>query len=509
MSTRFKDPAKMREVRVEALQEGVSRNEFSLMMNKGYKSNGIRTTKYSIFSFLPKSLLIQFSRYANIYFLITAILQSSPYISPLSPFSAIVPLIFVIGVSLIREAAEDYSRYSNDKKLNNTQTLYAVGSKWTKTSWKSIHVGELVKVEKDEVIPSDLMLLYAGFSGTQRGIGFIETGSLDGEKTLKQKIALTDIMDRIDKVGIENLKCRLSVSPPNSNIHSLEGAIYLEEGKSMPIGPKQLMLRGAYLRNTEYIIGVAIYCGADSKIMLNTAKSRFKMTKMEQNMNRLILLLLLLQFSLIVSSIVGYVLWLNLYSDRYSQFISFRFNRGAESVLMYFSYFLIYNTLLPISLMVTIEVAKVCQSYFIGIDIGMYNTEKQKGCKVMTRSINEELGQIEYVFSDKTGTLTCNVMVLKYFSIGSEVYQGSLTKKTGAESKYAEEGEFYSSELQKMLTNTSQTPIAAIDASSRDDKVTYTIDTQEKLTKEFMTLLAVCHDCVVHMQKETEHNVIK
>ena len=271
MSNRFADPSKMREILVEPRAEKVTRQEFNNVLNKSYHSNKIRTTKYSIFSFLPKSLLYQFTRYANIYFLITAILQSSPYISPLNPFSAIAPLIFVIGVSLVREAIEDYGRYKNDKTLNNTPALVFENGKWVSMPWRDIHVGDFVKVQTDEVFPADLLILYAGHSGAHKGTSFIETGSLDGEKTLKQKMALTDIMDRIDSVGLQNFKCKLSVSPPNSNIHSLEGVIYMNEGKNMPVNTKQLLLRGAYLKNTEYVIGVAIYCGPDSKIMLNAA----------------------------------------------------------------------------------------------------------------------------------------------------------------------------------------------------------------------------------------------
>lgn len=509
MSKKFADPSKMREITVQPRGEGTSRTEFNLLINKGYHSNKVTTTKYSLLSFLPKSLFHQFSRYANIYFLITAILQSSPYISPLNPFSAIAPLIFVIGVSLLREAIEDYGRYKNDTKLNGTPALVFEQGNWVPLPWKDVHVGDFIKVQTDEVFPADLLVLYAGHSGAQKGTCFIETGSLDGEKTLKQKIAMTDVMDRIDSTGLQNFKCKLSVSPPNSNIHSLEGVIYMDEGKNMPINNKQLLLRGAYLKNTEYVIGVAIYCGADSKIMLNSANSRFKMTKMEHTMNNLILLLLMLQFALIVSSIVGYVLWNNMYKLKFEKFITYKFDIPLETILMCFSYFLIYNTLLPISLMVTIEIAKVFQTYFIGEDKEMYNKEKEKGCKVMTRSINEELGQIEYVFTDKTGTLTCNVMVLKYLTIGQETYTGSLEKKTNKNSKYARENDFFSEELQARLSGMNQEKITPIDASPQEGGASYQVDTQQQLTTEFMTLMAVCHDCVVHMQKQTEHDVIR
>lgn len=264
------------------------------------------------------------------------------------------------------------------------------------------------------------------------------------------------------------------------------------------------MLRGAFLRNTEYIIGIVIYTGHDTKIMMNTAKSRFKVTLMEENMNRLILLLLVLQFALIVCSIVGYVLWNNLYLDKFKFFLPKQFSIGAEAVLSFFSYFLIYNTLLPISLMVTIDIAKLVQTYFISEDVEFYNAEKEKGCRVMTKSINEELGQIEYVFTDKTGTLTCNVMVLQYLVIGGTVYTGKLEKKGPEHSVFAQERDFYSGPLMEVLRK----------GASNTDFIYepfpgYTISGQHHLAQEYLTLLGVCHDCVVHMQNQNEREVIR
>jgi hypothetical protein len=80
-----------------------------------YRSNYIRTTKFTKWSFFPLCLLQQFKRFANIYFLIIAIIQSISIISPLNPATAIAPLVFVIAVSMIREAVEDFIRYKSDK----------------------------------------------------------------------------------------------------------------------------------------------------------------------------------------------------------------------------------------------------------------------------------------------------------------------------------------------------------------------------------------------------------
>ena len=90
---------------------------------KTFPTNFIKTSKYNLINFLPKSLLLQFLRYANIYFLIIAVLQSIPSISPLNPFTAIAPLLIVLGLSMTREGAEDYDRHRSDKNLNSSFTL--------------------------------------------------------------------------------------------------------------------------------------------------------------------------------------------------------------------------------------------------------------------------------------------------------------------------------------------------------------------------------------------------
>lgn len=83
--------------------------------HKKYPSNYVSTTKYNVLTFLPYSLILQFRRYANFYFLACAILQSIPIISPLSPLSAVLPLVFVLSLSMAREGFEDYKRYKSDK----------------------------------------------------------------------------------------------------------------------------------------------------------------------------------------------------------------------------------------------------------------------------------------------------------------------------------------------------------------------------------------------------------
>lgn len=147
-----------------------------------YTSNYIKTTKYTIITFVPLALLLQFLRVANIYFLIIAIIQCIPAVSPLSPYTAILPLIFVLGVSMIREGIEDYRRYKSDKKTNNDvfKKLMSKGE-FVDIKSRDIKVGDILIIEEDAIFPADLVLLKSSTGPN----AYIQTSSLDGEKNYK------------------------------------------------------------------------------------------------------------------------------------------------------------------------------------------------------------------------------------------------------------------------------------------------------------------------------------
>lgn len=470
-----------------------------------FKTNKIRTTKYNLFSFLPKSLLYQFARFANVYFLVTAVIQSIPYVSPLNPFSAILPLIFVLGVSMVREGAEDYSRYRTDCHINDSKATILQNDKWTEVQWKEIFVGDFIRIKNEERFPADILVLSTSYKTESKGACFIETASLDGERNLKPKAAIPDIMALVDTEGYSKLQGKVVCSLPNPNLHSFDGVIEIG-GKQYPLSAKQLLLRGASLRNTEYIEGLVVYTGHDSKVMKNSENSRYKSSKMEALMNSLILRLLILQALLYLAACVGFLSWNIALYNKYPTFWKYSYNEYVEALLMILTYFILFNTMLPISLIVTLELVKVCQSYFISKDEDFFNKKKGKGCNVMTRSINEELGQVEYVFSDKTGTLTCNEMELKHLMIGDGIYGGKLKKKDALNNVYSNLDEFYDRRLRETLTDTKS---AKLDIQLSYGKgESYAISSEQQLANEFVTLLATCHDCMVDINKE-DKNVMK
>ena len=170
------------------------RNTSELM----FKNNTISTTKYNAFTFLPKALLYQFIRLANVYFVFIAIIQSIPIISPLGAATGVAPLVFVLAVSLIREAVEDLKRRKLDNEQNSNEVETYINGEWVKIESGNLRMGEIVKIRKDGVFPSDLMLIDSNLTD---GICFIETGTLDGEKTLKIKSSPNFTKGKFSKIN--------------------------------------------------------------------------------------------------------------------------------------------------------------------------------------------------------------------------------------------------------------------------------------------------------------------
>ena len=493
-----------------------------------FPSNKISTKKYNWVTFIPHALLIQFARPANIYFLVTAILNCIPAISPISPITAIFPIVFVLAVSLIREAIEDCSRERLDRKQNNEPTYVYRNNKWEEIISGNLQIGELVIITQDKTFPADLILIDSGLND---GLAFIETGTLDGEKTLKQKEAPKELASKLNDINKEplegfNISGHVITDPPNQDLYLLSKImkIKLNNGpeETIPLSAKQLLLKGAKLKNTPFAIGIIVYVGHDCKIMKNAKDPVTKYSSLERLMNLGLIAIFIFQAILCILAAIfrGYFYHHN-YLDNVDPtgFGYTKYKYGIESFLNYFTYMLLLNTLIPISLIITLEVVKLIQGRFMTCDKYAYSHLRKRWLKPNSVSLNEECGLVKYIFSDKTGTLTCNKMQFKYCIIGDVCYQ-FLRKESDEMTKESENfreqeniipfGKYDMYRAIQGLTPhlTGSSYKGFILKSEQDPNIYINLEDQKNLIENYWYALSLCHSCSVQINENGEEDFI-
>ncbi|KAM7480579.1 hypothetical protein LguiA_028792 [Lonicera macranthoides] len=389
-----------------------------------YCSNYISTTKYNIITFIPKAVFEQFRRVANVYFLLAAILSLTP-VTPFSAISMIAPLAFVVGLSMAKEALEDWRRFIQDMKVNlRKANIHKGNGVFSYKPWMKIRVGDVVKVEKDQFFPADLLLLSSSYDD---GICYVETMNLDGETNLKVKRALEITLPLEDDGSFKDFTGTIRSEDPNPNLYTFVGNLEYDR-QVYPLDPSQILLRDSKLRNTGFVFGVVIFTGHDSKVMQNATRSPSKRSKIEKQMDKIIYVLFTLLVLISVISSIGFAVktkfqmpdWWYLPADEDGLYDP---EKPALSGFYHLvTALILYGYLIPISLYVSIEVVKVLQALFINQDIHMYDEETGTPAQARTSNLNEELGQVDTILSDKTGTLTCNQMDFLKCSIAGTAY---------------------------------------------------------------------------------------
>ena len=387
-----------------------------------YLDNHVSTAKYNIATFLPKFLFEQFSKYANIFFLFTAALQQIPNISPTNRYTTIGPLVIVLLVSAGKELIEDFKRKNSDKSLNNSKTKVLRGSSFESVRWVGVKVGDIVRVESEEPFPADLVLLA---TSEPEGLCYIETANLDGETNLKIKQAIPETATLVSPNELSRLSGRVRSEQPNSSLYTYEATLTMAAGggeKELPLAPDQLLLRGATLRNTPWIHGIVVFTGHETKLMRNATATPIKRTHVEKLVNLQIIMLVAILVALSIISSVGDLVIRATATSKLAYLYIEDTSFAKQFFSDIFTYWVLYSNLVPISLFVTIEVVKYWQASLINSDLDIYYDRTDTPAICRTSSLVEELGQIEYIFSDKTGTLTCNMMEFKQCSIGGIQY---------------------------------------------------------------------------------------
>lgn len=389
-------------------------------ISKGFQKNSIRTTKYNIISFIPMNLFQQFHRAANLYFLFLVLLNWVPAVEAFQKEITMIPLAVVLTVIAFKDAMEDYRRYRYDKKINNTLThVYCRNQKrFVERRWAEVCVGDLVRLSCNEIIPADMVLLY---SSDPNGVCHIETANLDGETNLKQRQVVRDLTQQGSKFVPENFGSRIECENPNNDLRRFRG--FMEHPGKVRVGlhSENLLLRSCTVRNTETVIGIVVYAGHETKAMQNNSGPRYKRSKLERRLNIDVLWSVVLLLIMCFVAAVGHGVWLNGLKDPI-----FMIPHDTPSALaafyMFWTMIIVLQVLIPISLYVSIEIVKLGQIYFIQNDLDLYNPRLDTGVQCRALNITEDLGQIQYLFSDKTGTLTENRMLFRRCTVAGTEY---------------------------------------------------------------------------------------
>ncbi|XP_063087633.1 phospholipid-transporting ATPase IC isoform X2 [Cavia porcellus] len=394
--------------------------KFFCIKKSKYANNAIKTYKYNVFTFLPLNLFEQFKRAANIYFVGLLILQAIPQISTLAWYTTLVPLLLVLGITAIKDLVDDVARHKMDKEVNNRTCEVIKNGRFKSTKWKNIQVGDVIRLKKNDFVPADILLLS---SSEPNSLCYVETAELDGETNLKFKMALeiTDqYLQREDTLAIFDgfIECE----EPNNRLDKFTGTLFWRK-RSFPLDADKILLRGCVIRNTDICHGLVIFAGADTKIMKNSGKTRFKRTKIDYLMNYMVYTIFVVLILLSAGLAIGHAYW-EAQVGNYSWYLYDGENAtpSYRGFLNFWGYIIILNTMVPISLYVSVEIIRLGQSHFINWDLQMYYSEKDTPAKARTTTLNEQLGQIHYIFSDKTGTLTQNIMTFKKCCINGQIY---------------------------------------------------------------------------------------
>ncbi|ERE82926.1 putative phospholipid-transporting ATPase IC [Cricetulus griseus] len=394
--------------------------KFFCIKESKYANNAIKTYKYNGFTFLPMNLFEQFKRAANFYFLILLILQAIPQISTLAWYTTLVPLLLVLGITAIKDLVDDVARHKMDKEINNRTCEVIKDGRFKIIKWKDIQVGDVIRLKKNDFIPADILLLS---SSEPNSLCYVETAELDGETNLKFKMAL-EITDQYLQTedNLATFDGFIECEEPNNRLDKFTGTLFWRK-RSFPLDADKILLRGCVIRNTDVCHGLVIFAGADTKIMKNSGKTRFKRTKIDYLMNYMVYTIFIVLILVSAGLAIGHAYW-EAQVGNYSWYLYDGENAtpSYRGFLNFWGYIIVLNTMVPISLYVSVEVIRLGQSHFINWDLQMYYAEKDTPAKARTTTLNEQLGQIHYIFSDKTGTLTQNIMTFKKCCINGQIY---------------------------------------------------------------------------------------
>ena len=395
-------------------------------------------------------------------------------------------------------------------------------AKFKKDYWKNVMVGDFIRIYNEEQIPADIVVLA---TSDPDGACYVETKNLDGETNLKVREAVHSTRKIHHGGDCEQAEFMIESEPAHANLYSHNGAIRWKQalktgGDSVdmvePLTINNILLRGCSLRNTKWVLGVVIFTGRETKIMLNAGITPSKRSRIARELNwNVVYNFVILFFMCLVAGIVQGIAWGkdNMSLD-FFEFGSIGGKPSLDGFITFWSAVILFQNLVPISLYISLEIVKTAQAFFIYSDTYMYHEKIDYPCTPKSWNISDDVGQIEYIFSDKTGTLTQNVMEFKKCSINGVPYGEAYTEaQAGMQRRNGVDVEAEATKAHAQIAEARiemLRDLREIDDNPylRDDELTFVApdfvqdlegkggEIQKRANEEFMLALALCHTVI-------------
>ena len=345
-------------------------------------TNYINTAKYTWWNFLPFNLAKQFSRASNVYFFANMCVALVPGVSPVSPITAIFPLIFVLFVAGSKDWYEDLLRTRDDRKWNSQpgkfeekpdgtqgRALSGVvkdGKLHGEIASKDIAVGDILKLTRGEQVRADVLLLSTDDAEHN---AYIETMQLDGETNAKLRqpaetlhssgLSQNLTADLVTPEAFKDCHLHVECGKPSASLHDWTGRIEYK-GTVEGVNIQQFLYRGSVLVNTSWAYGIVLYTGKETKMQKNNKPKKAKFPNLDRKLGKMIKCLFVVQ-QMVIFLMCGLAVKYQKDNKEDSWYLHYYLTDLSDAGIFfwrYLTYFILVSVMIPISLFVTIELTK-------------------------------------------------------------------------------------------------------------------------------------------------------
>ncbi|SPO26492.1 related to DNF1 - protein transporter [Ustilago trichophora] len=352
--------------------------------------------------------------------------------------------------------------------------------RWKPKIWEDLAVGDFVYLTNNESIPADIIICA---TSEEEDTCFIETKNLDGETNLKARHAVPELTSLRTPEDCARASLRIDAEPQDTNMYRLNASVVLndrfdKDGKPLqcPVTLNQILLRGCNVRNTKWVIGIVVMTGWDTKIIANSGVTPSKRSMVEKQMNPMVYFNLVVLACVSVACAIADSLLEQYYFDRNAYWeygaIYSDDNPQINGLVAFANSLITFQNIVPISLYISFEFVRLAQAYFIYDDYDIWYEKTNRRTTAKSWNLSDDLGQIEYIFSDKTGTLTQNVMIFRECAVSGIIYHGEANSPhIGASDTTATDVPTATSEKDDASTNEGSARLASGSDQAHSSKV--------------------------------------